>query len=930
LPYPYLGFCPDDLATAPGEVVRFLADQLKVPPDGLSAYGRRPQTRTDHLLAVQDHLGYRKAGPGEREQMARWLLDRALEHDRPLVLWQQACEKLAADKVVRPGVTVLERMIVAARGRAERETMRQLAAMLDGPGRALLDGLLSPDGPTDRTPLTWLRQGEVATTPTAILSALERRATLIGWGVDRWDLRALHPNWLKFLARLGKRSTNQALQRAPAERRYPILVAFLRQALEETTDEVIDLFDRCLARTSARAERKLEEFRLANARATDEAVRLFGQVGRVVLDPTVADRQVRSVIYRRVSREALREAVERTEALARRGDGHEFDFLADRYNYLRQFTPQFLDALAFRSNRAGAHVLEAVDKLRDVNGRRQRKVPPDAPVQFVPARWRAHVVGRDGEIDRHYYELCVLWELRAALRAGNVWLDTSRRFADPETYLISRERWPQERRDVCRLLQLPEDGAARLKQRRAELEEELARLDRDWPQNDSVRIEAGQLVLTPLSAEDLPEGSVALQEKIARHLPRVDLADLLVEVDGWTGFTRHFEHAGGREPRTKDLLVHLHAAVLAQACNFGPTTMAEVAELSYRRLAWCTNWYLREETLRPAITAVVDFQHRQSLSRSWGGGTLSSSDGQRFPVPVRSRTATALPRYFGYGQGLTFYSWTSDQFSQYGTRVIPATVRDATYVLDAILDNETELTILEHTTDTAGYTELVFALFDLLGMQFAPRIRDLGDQRLYRFDPGVTYRHLGPLLKGKVRERRVLDHWDDLLRVAGSLKRGHVTASLLIGKLQTSPRRNALTRALQEYGRVAKTLFVLRYLGSEAYRRRIGVQLNKGESLHALRRFLFFAHQGQLRRGQPEDQANQASCLNLVTNAVIAWNTVYMAAVIDRLKAKGERIAPEDLVHLSPARYDHINPYGHYQFRVDRWAGKKPLRPIKV
>lgn len=168
------------------------------------------------------------------------------------------------------------------------------------------------------------------------------------------------------------------------------------------------------------------------------------------------------------------------------------------------------------------------------------------------------------------------------------------------------------------------------------------------------------------------------------------------------------------------------------------------------------------------------------------------------------------------------------------------------------------------------------------------------------------------------------------MRVAGSLKRGHVTASLLIGKLQASPRRNALTRALQEYGRVAKTLFVLRYLGSETYRRRIGVQLNKGESLHALRRFLFFAHQGQVRRSQLEDQANQASCLNLVTNAVIAWNTVYMAAVIDRLKAKGQHITSEDLVHLSPARYDHINPYGHYQFRVNRWAGEKPLRPIKV
>ena len=135
---------------------------------------------------------------------------------------------------------------------------------------------------------------------------------------------------------------------------------------------------------------------------------------------------------------------------------------------------------------------------------------------------------------------------------------------------------------------------------------------------------------------------------------------------------------------------------------------------------------------------------------------MSSSDGQRFSVPVRSRTATALPRDFGYGQGLTFYSWTSDQFAQYGTKVISCTVRDATYVLDAILDNETELTIPEHTTDTAGYTELVFALFDLLGMQFAPRIRDLGDQQLYRLDRSRIYPNLEPRLKGRIRRDLIL------------------------------------------------------------------------------------------------------------------------------------------------------------------------------
>src|SRR5206468_7050883 len=139
----------------------------------------------------------------------------------------------------------------------------------------------------------------------------------------------------------------------------------------------------------------------------------------------------------------------------------------------------------------------------------------------------------------------------------------------------------------------------------------------------------------------------------------------------------------------------------------------------------------------------------------------------------------------------------------------------------------------------------------------------------------------------RINRDRVLRNRDDLLRVAGSLKRGWVTASLLIGKLQSYPRKNQLTRALQEYGRLVKTIFILRYLESEPLRRRINTQLNKGEALHSLREFLFFAHRGKIRRKQGEEQVHQAACLNLLTNCVIAWNTVYMAAAIDRLRIDG-------------------------------------------
>lgn len=254
---------------------------------------------------------------------------------------------------------------------------------------------------------------------------------------------------------------------------------------------------------------------------------------------------------------------------------------------------------------------------------------------------------------------------------------------------------------------------------------------------------------------------------------------------------------------------------------------------------------------------------------------------------------------------MTFYTWTSDQLSQYGIKVSPSTIRDATYVLDAILNNETELPILEHTTDTAGFTDLIFALFDLLGLRFSPRLRDIGALTLYRLE-STDLSHF-PKLKdqvtGVVRRQRILERWDDMLRLAGSLKLGWVTTSLFVQKLQAFPQQNALTRVLQEYGRLIRTLHILRWYDDQDGRRRINRQLNKGEAIHSLRSAIRVANKGELRRKQEEALTNQAGCLNLVTNAVILWNTVYMAAAVEQLKEEGYPVQDSDLAQVWPTRH---------------------------
>ena len=119
------------------------------------------------------------------------------------------------------------------------------------------------------------------------------------------------------------------------------------------------------------------------------------------------------------------------------------------------------------------------------------------------------------------------------------------------------------------------------------------------------------------------------------------------------------------------------------------------------------------------------------------------------------------------------------------------------------------------------------------------------------------------------------------------MKFGHTTASLLIAKLHASSRQSTLAKALHEYGRLVRTIYLCRYLADEELRRRVRRQLNKGESLHALRRDLFFAHQGHVRRRHLDDQVDQALCLTLVTNAAVLWTTTYLADALDALRAQG-------------------------------------------
>jgi TnpA family transposase len=262
--------------------------------------------------------------------------------------------------------------------------------------------------------------------------------------------------------------------------------------------------------------------------------------------------------------------------------------------------------------------------------------------------------------------------------------------------------------------------------------------------------------------------------------------------------------------------------------------------------------------------------------------------------------------------------------------VINVGVRDSTYVLDGLLYHESDLRIEEHYTDTAGFTDHVFALMHLLDFRFAPRIRDLADTRLYVPGNAQAWPSLRPMIGGALNIKLIRSHWDEIMRLATSIKQGSVTASLMLRKLGSYPRQNGLAAALRELGRIERTLFILDWLQSVELRRRTQAGLNKGEACNALARAIFLHRLGEIRDRSFEQQRYRASGLNLVVAAIVLWNTVYLERAVRTLKHHNHLVDEGLLQHMSPLGWGHINLTGDYVWRRRKTKnGKfKPLQPL--
>ncbi|KZL18396.1 Tn3 transposase DDE domain protein [Pseudovibrio axinellae] len=936
----FLGTFPRSEEDVPQGVIVSLCGQLDCTPDtDLSSYfDRKTQTFKRHSFLVRDKFGFTEFGNSGFAyfRLCRWLYSQYWSgEDQPGLLVERAVSWLVTNKILLPGISTLERLVGRVRERAQTRLWHRLIAGLTDEQRQPIAALFHESDPAAFAALDSLRTASKKRASTEFFRHLDRLDA-----VRAFDMRPIPPKGvpavsLERLARVARTSKPSAIA-ALQEPRRTATVAALFYTLEATAqDDVTELAEALLADLVRDAEAANNRTRLRSLRDLDDAALVLSEMALLVISENrMPLNDWQEALFKKLPRPQIEAAMGKVAAIARPNPSKPYDELRLRWRRTRRLFFNITTRIETGSAPGGEDLAKAVSDLKSKQDW-SRATMRDAPTRAIPKPWRQYVLDQNGQvIDPKAYVFATIDAWRSALKRRDVFAKPGIRYGDPRLGMLEGSRWQEAKAMVCRSLRRSLDATTELNKLSDLLDKAYLRVADRVPNNPDLRIENSEgkprIVVTPLDRLEEPDSLKKLRPMVHALVPKAGITDIFLEVIARTGLAKAFTHLSERQARVEDFEISLCAALIAQGCNVGfePLIRPDIPALRRSRLSWIIQNFIRPETISAANALFISAHSRLPITAHWGSGEVASADGMRFVAPSSAIHAGPNPKYFGQVRGITWYNMISDQFSGLGATVIPGTLRDSLTVLALRLEQESELEPLEVMTDSAAYSDAIFGLFWLLGYQFSPRLADIGGAKLWRIYKNADYGPFDEITDGTVNIQLISENWGDLIRLAGSLKLGHLKAASVMRMLQIKDLPTTLAKALSQLGRIIKTLHILRYVDERPFRRRILTQLNRQELRHKLGRRIHHGERGEIRKPMRHGQEEQLGVLGLALNAVIHWNATYMQEALQCISNQGMNVDPVDIARLSPIFWRHINFLGRYEFALPENVRRGELRPL--
>lgn len=923
------GRFPDALGDVSPAGVAYLGDQLQRSLDDLDDYVWTDRSGRRHRHEILSFLGFRRIKKRDREALQAWIQTDICPRGESFgAAVDQVYNWLRDRKLFGLPKAMIERLVRSARRHFDETCLAEIAASLSPEAIAKMErSLAALDGATGFTMMK-ADAGRVALE--SVLRVADRLAFVRSLVLPRSLLTGMASSWIERFRRRVSQETAWEMRRHPYARRLGMYAVFLMAREAEITDGLADLLVETVRKISLKSERAVTQALAHDIKRVSGKDSLLANIADAAIsDP---DGTVRVVIFPIASQQTLAAILKERRARGSWDEQVHGKMRGSYAGHYRRMLPLLLDVFEFRSNNT-AHqpVLEALTWIKHFQHDRRRILCEEDGVpidEIVPRKWLDLIITKDAtgrrRINRISYELCVLMALRDRLRCKEIWIVGADRYRNPDDDLP--KDFDRRRAAYYADLGLDQDAEAFTARLKHEMAAELRRLDTAMPNNEGVRLRqhgVNRIIVSPFDPLPEPSGLQAVKAEIERRWPMTGLLDVLKETALDVGFLDAFQSSGTRVVLDSDVV---HRRLLL--CLYGLGTNAGLKRIAagtddttYSELLHVRRRFIHVEALRDAIRRVANATLAVRNPTIWGEvGTACASDSKKFSAWDRNLMTEWHVRY--HGRGVMIYWHVSQRATCIYSQLKRCSSSEVASMIEGVLRHCTDLDIQRQYVDSHGQSEVGFAFCLLLGFELAPRLKAISRQKLCLPASGMrgSLPNLTPILSSVIDWTLIEQQYDEMVKYASALRHRTADSEAILRRFTRGEVMHPTYKALAELGRAVKTIFLCRYLRSEAFRREIHEGLNVVENWNSANGFVFFGKGGEIATNRIEEQEIAALALHLLQSCMVYVNTRMMQTVLTE-PGWSARMTEEDYRGMTPNFYGHLNPYGRFDLDLSRRLG---------
>ncbi|MBA55714.1 MAG: Tn3 family transposase [Pseudomonadales bacterium] len=906
----------------------------------ISTYNSK--TCNKHRIKLLEYRGWRQFNENHRPILVAFAEKQASHQSEPRLILKGLVDLCWDNQITVPSYELLTKIITEAFNTTEHALLSRIDQALSGAHRQKLNALLDPghlSGNRRMPPITSFKKIEQSIKPGKVAESIKAAQIFKEYygGLEIvYDSADLSDQATRFYAKwLEKADYQQITQFRDTTKSYLYVLAFIKDQCFQRQDALVKTFIKTVTAAIHSIKSKLKEHEESTKKERNEALqklndshKSYMSFAKAVIDVVGSQHSGPNEKYYRIeelvhefggiSKEDEERLNELDEYLSKESRNQAYYDLMDKEAArLQRRVSRIISFLTFDRETSESNLIDAIEYLSETDF----EVFDDAPVDFLSGP-ELKVVFRNGEILPSLYRSLLYFEMAKAFKGGRLNLAHSYEYRAIQSYLLDENYWAKNRHDILKQTGLHHfaDGDQYLETLKETLHEKYdsvnSRINETGNEYFYLNRHGQPSIRTPsIDTKDKEFISDALSA--SGYIP---ILDVLWEVNSATRFTDCLKHHSNKNVKMKPKEEVFLAGIIGKGCNIGISKLSKISTgIKEHLLHNAVNWHFSLENLHEVNNKLVETIGHLGLANNYLARPAilhSSSDGRKVNVSVDALHANYSFKYFGKDQGVTLYTFIDERQAIFHSTVFSASDREAAYVLDGLMNNNVTPNQI-HSTDTHGYTEKIFGASHMLGVDFAPRLKDLSRQRIYAFSAKKTFKKKGYVLlpSRTIKRNLILKNWDDILRFMATIKMRHSTASQLFKRLSSYSSNHPLYEALQEFGRIIKSQFILAYYDDVALRQQIQKQLNRVELSNKFSHAVFFDNDQEFQDGEVEDQQLSAVCQTIIQNSIILWNYMYLSKMVLEAKDKEQKQQIIDSVsHGSVITWKHVNLRGEYNF----------------